>query len=75
MAEFEHAVNQPGEQMGRGRDRLGSTEFGAEAAELGAQRALAPQQSPGCQPQGGRGPVHHLPCTAFQHLVPADPVS
>src|ERR1700730_1911726 len=46
----EHAIDQAGELVGHGGDRLGGPEFAAEAAVLGAEVTLAPQQRGGSEP-------------------------
>src|SRR6202795_579049 len=65
LAELQHAVEDSGQLIGHGGDGLRRSQAGAQAAELGSQRALAADQIPGRQAQSSGGAVDHVAGSAL----------
>ena len=57
---LEHAIDQEGELMSHGGNRFRCAESAAEAAILGAEVTLAPEERRGRQPQRGGGSIDHM---------------
>src|SRR3984957_6373333 len=74
VAPLEQAIDQAGELVRHGGDRFGGAEFAAEAAVLGAEVALTPEQRRGRQPEGRRGPVDDVPGAFANHLAAGDAI-
>ncbi len=67
---LQHAVDQSGEPMSHGRDRLRRSQFGSQAAVLRAQVTLASDQGGGGQPQCRSGTVDYVPRASASTLSP-----
>src|SRR5436190_19302513 len=70
----EHAVHRAGERVRHRSDRLGCPELAAQAAVLGAEVALAPQQGGGGESKGGGRSIDDVSSALSQHAVAADAI-